>query len=1614
MGLQLSSPDLTVGMFSYHRLLGVEPPGSRQATLPDPPLLLNANMKLTLSLTKNTGKTGECSNSGFRHGMWLTDPTLVTPDIYKDVGFLTHLGLFCATAKVRDCTNTRCREVFAVMRGTAPECDWGAFRHWALAAMSCQATLAMSCRERLAKPGKGSTFTDEVRRNLPHTHLVYAAHGCFWILENSREVKPLFQPTHDGFPSPNLDLRGVCNVIYWMANIQAFNDLGVAFSRRWDHHYLVPEVTLPPIWQATRKIHDLDLCSCRFWNFVNLAERKQSDLPDIVHALEKSSRRDILYHSGHQHCAPTKCEYSHLDSTKVEQLHKCEHRDCEQSKYPVELLGMAAELGEGTVWSISSPELNAPGIPYVAISHVWSDGTGVGVKSQGCVNRCLFEYFARITKSLNCDGIWWDALSIPMEPKARAKAIGQMHKNYADAEYTVIHDQYLLNIEYTDSETACLSMILSPWFTRGWTALELRMSNRVKVLFKGSNSANPVIKDLDHDILAKDPRMVSRAHWLASSMISRLRTATINYIDDILAILRPRSTSWVRDRTVIAGLLLRIPGLDISGSEGEILRAIITHIGRVPYSALLHGMPTMFETGSFSWCPPTLDDMPIDLTIDLDKRNAREVRMLHVSENGALTGRWHCEVVTERQIKNKRLEPHGSHISVAVHFYNALLKWENCLILRERKGDTSPALLVQAIQLDRKESVIDCNYIGAVRISEDDQKEDRDDGSNAKEDDGKNLPSVRLERRNTPGGESPRHRSTENSKEHFKKRSKGVDDPWYKTPGVESYSPPQQEKTEDSEDGNLEPSVDRRLLGAFQTEHAENLIHLLISWGVGIPSDIENALSFKNLTLLSRAYLRNNMLTESQRVCQRAIQMLEKVHNTAEIPNLEERHALAKVCWKAGLVDEANGIYGQVIEKRDLETVQDRQIRLQATGELSLLLIQLNRIDEAFDCYQTGLGINPPAPGYAFGYHPISRMQLSYSHRSALDCEEEKLYMRFLSMLQMEVGSSHAITVITYLNLAGATLRKGEVAEAEDMLNSVIRSLEKNVGHDHLLILRTKLEVARLHILQGRITMPEQLGGLRRECENSLGRHHWLSRLANITIGGIYEKLRQFDDALQFLQYAQETLSGQSDATSTYLAACAKRDIGIVYAQEDKPDEARNECQGALEELKKLSNPETMEFYVTLFCLGVIDGVEQTFQESLTGLERLCGPSDLETREVASKLGRLCKPMLVKTNEVDDSRNESILRAMHQLTQLLERFEDVVVSRGRVERALERYDGFFTAQRSYPFEAEEGLEIVDCELEDDEILVNVVAVAINQTNSDHPYNEMDDASSDSSNNDWITADDVAGRVVKVGSKAGFQKGDRVLGHAVYSATKDERHKGFCKHTVLLSNMASRIPQTLTFEDAAVLPLGVSTAAAALFQDEFLKLPPPLLRPRRNENKSLLVIEGTTSAGMNAIQLATAAGCKVVTTALPKNFNYVKELGACQVADSRHPDLVQELAKTFRSREVAGKEIVGVFDTRGSEDTMGTAIKLLGKVSGTGIVVSVSEVPENMVLDGIVCKVVTATSIRHNNVSKRVYGEFLPRALEMGRYKVTPGTSVVSGFGSIQASLEAGKKVVVTL
>jgi NADPH:quinone reductase-like Zn-dependent oxidoreductase len=341
----------------------------------------------------------------------------------------------------------------------------------------------------------------------------------------------------------------------------------------------------------------------------------------------------------------------------------------------------------------------------------------------------------------------------------------------------------------------------------------------------------------------------------------------------------------------------------------------------------------------------------------------------------------------------------------------------------------------------------------------------------------------------------------------------------------------------------------------------------------------------------------------------------------------------------------------------------------------------------------------------------------------------------------------------------------------------------------------------------------------------------------------------------------------------------------------------------------------------------------------------------------------------------------------------------------------------------------------------DEIVVRNRAVAINpmdwikQVAGDFLFNWIKYG--------FILGSDSAGEVVEVGSAVTrFKVGDRVLGHAVGTDPKrnSAAEGSFQTYTVLLERMASPIPAAMSYEDAAVLPLGLSTAACGLFEKDQLALDYPSASPTP-KGRTLLVWGGSTSVGSNAIQLAVAAGYEVFATASPRNFEYCRKLGASRVFDYNDANVVRELIAALSGKRVAGALAIGagspeaclavIRASKGAkfisiatypvsfDQPLGQEVPMLATVSRF-LWSSVSFWLRTRPL-GIRSKFIFGSSLVHSDVGRAVYADFLPRALEQGRFVAAPAPQVVgSGLGSIQAALElqrkgvSAKKVVVTL
>lgn len=174
--------------------------------------------------------------------------------------------------------------------------------------------------------------------------------------------------------------------------------------------------------------------------------------------------------------------------------------------------------------------------------------------------------------------------------------------------------------------------------------------------------------------------------------------------------------------------------------------------------------------------------------------------------------------------------------------------------------------------------------------------------------------------------------------------------------------------------------------------------------------------------------------------------------------------------------------------------------------------------------------------------------------------------------------------------------------------------------------------------------------------------------------------------------------------------------------------------------------------------------------------------------------------------------------------------------------------------------------------------------------------------------------DVSGEVVAAGDQVSHLK----VGDAVYSRPEITKNGSYAEYMTAVADEVAIKPSSLTWQEAAGVPLTALTAWQSLYELTKLKA-----------GERVLIHAGSGAVGQFAIQLAKLRGAYVYTTTSAKNTDLVKSLGADQAIDYHQEDF-SEL-----------KDIDVVFDTIGGE-TLANSWKTLKK---GGRLVSIIEEPD---------------------------------------------------------------------
>ena len=181
---------------------------------------------------------------------------------------------------------------------------------------------------------------------------------------------------------------------------------------------------------------------------------------------------------------------------------------------------------------------------------------------------------------------------------------------------------------------------------------------------------------------------------------------------------------------------------------------------------------------------------------------------------------------------------------------------------------------------------------------------------------------------------------------------------------------------------------------------------------------------------------------------------------------------------------------------------------------------------------------------------------------------------------------------------------------------------------------------------------------------------------------------------------------------------------------------------------------------------------------------------------------------------------------------------------------------------------------------DNQVLVEVKAASVNPI--DWKLREGHLADQYSFDFPIILGWDVAGVVKQVGKHVvEYTVGDRVFARPDLT-----RFGAYAEYTVVDELLLAKIPDNLSYAEAASVPLAGLTAYQCLF--DVLEI---------MEGQKILIHGGAGGVGSYAIQLAKQKGAFIATTSSKKNHSFLKDLGADLCIDY-HTENIEDLLSDY--------------------------------------------------------------------------------------------------------------------
>lgn len=262
-------------------------------------------------------------------------------------------------------------------------------------------------------------------------------------------------------------------------------------------------------------------------------------------------------------------------------------------------------------WSTSTP--------YIAISHVWSDG--LGNLQRNALPTCQFNRICDLARSLPLKNsksclIWIDTLCVPPDSancdQAQMAALGKMRQTYENATGVLVLDSWLTSCDSSGlSQGEILMRIFhTTWNRRLWTYQEGAIAKLLFFQFQDSVVEIDTFykeflqdREIIFDLTLK--KALSRKYWGIRNWKKR-RAGTGEALRHIIAAVGLRATSVAEDEALCLATLLDFDVQELlQHSKESKMEALWSMVREVPSDILLLNGETLSKKG-LRWAPKSL------------------------------------------------------------------------------------------------------------------------------------------------------------------------------------------------------------------------------------------------------------------------------------------------------------------------------------------------------------------------------------------------------------------------------------------------------------------------------------------------------------------------------------------------------------------------------------------------------------------------------------------------------------------------------------------------------------------------------------------------------------------------------------------------------------------------------------------------------------------------------------------------------------------------------------------------------------------------------------------------------------------------------------------------